>query len=62
MVELPEDAPAFGEAVPLKLQYCHTRLAVPDDAQLICERFADACAALGGDAELADGRVRFRLG
>lgn len=46
------------EAVPLKLDYCHTRLAVGDDAAWIRRRFSDACAALGTDAQAVDGRLR----
>jgi hypothetical protein len=35
------------EAIPLKLEFTHTRLAEGDDAAWIKRRFADACAALG---------------
>jgi poly-gamma-glutamate synthesis protein (capsule biosynthesis protein) len=50
-----------GEAVPLALDFCHTRLAGGRDADLVCDRFARACAELGGESEVIHGRVRFRL-
>jgi poly-gamma-glutamate capsule biosynthesis protein CapA/YwtB (metallophosphatase superfamily) len=46
------------EAVALKLDYCHTRLAAGDDAAWIHRRFRDACAALGSEALVVDGRLR----
>ena len=46
------------EAVPLKLEYCHTRLAVGDDAAWIGRRFGEACARLGSRAVAVDGRLR----
>jgi poly-gamma-glutamate synthesis protein (capsule biosynthesis protein) len=45
------------EAVPLKLDYCHTRLADGDDAAWIRKRFGAACAALGTRAAEEDGRL-----
>jgi poly-gamma-glutamate capsule biosynthesis protein CapA/YwtB (metallophosphatase superfamily) len=45
------------EAVPLKLDYCYTRLAEGDDAHWIRERFASACDALGKSIEERDGRL-----
>jgi poly-gamma-glutamate capsule biosynthesis protein CapA/YwtB (metallophosphatase superfamily) len=62
LVTVDGSGPAEAEAVPLALDYCHTRLAQGSDATTACERFARACVDLGGEAELADGRVRFRLG
>jgi poly-gamma-glutamate capsule biosynthesis protein CapA/YwtB (metallophosphatase superfamily) len=46
------------EAVPLKLDYCHTRLAVGDDGAWIRRRFCEACARLGTEAFAVDGRLR----
>jgi len=60
LVELEGDR-CRAEAVPLRLDFCHTRLAAGRDARLVTERFARACADLGGDAELVAGRVHFRL-
>jgi poly-gamma-glutamate capsule biosynthesis protein CapA/YwtB (metallophosphatase superfamily) len=45
------------EAVPLKLDYCYTRLAEGDDAHWIRERFESACAALGTPVEERDDRL-----
>ena len=50
-----------AEAVPLELEFCHTRLATGAEAALVAERFARACADLGADAELAHGRARVNL-
>jgi poly-gamma-glutamate capsule biosynthesis protein CapA/YwtB (metallophosphatase superfamily) len=46
------------EALPLKLDYCHTRVADGDDAAVIKRRLIDACNALGSPArERASGVV-----
>jgi poly-gamma-glutamate synthesis protein (capsule biosynthesis protein) len=47
LVELDEDGLRRVEAVPLKLDYCHTRLADGDDAAWIARRLREACAAFG---------------
>ena len=60
LVELNAYGPRSLEAVPLKLDYCHTRLATDDEASWIRRRFVDACRELGttavdrGDRVLAD--------
>jgi hypothetical protein len=51
-----------AEAVPLALDFCHTRLAAPREAAPLIERFVRACEELGGAAEVADGRIRVHLG
>jgi poly-gamma-glutamate capsule biosynthesis protein CapA/YwtB (metallophosphatase superfamily) len=51
-----------AEAVPLVLEFCHTRLAGPGEASPLVGRFVRACADLGGEADVGEGRVRFRLG
>src|SRR5439155_1754965 len=43
------------EAVPLKLEFAHTRLAAGDDAAWIERRFTKACAAFGTDVTALDG-------
>jgi poly-gamma-glutamate capsule biosynthesis protein CapA/YwtB (metallophosphatase superfamily) len=43
------------EAVPLKLEFAHTRLATGDDADWIKRRFTAACAAFGTDVREEDG-------
>jgi hypothetical protein len=45
------------EAIPLKLEFAHTRLATGEDAAWIERRFVDACAALGTKATVRDGRL-----
>ena len=45
------------EAVPLKLEFTHTRLATGDDARWIKRRFAAACAAFGTEVTEESGRV-----
>jgi poly-gamma-glutamate capsule biosynthesis protein CapA/YwtB (metallophosphatase superfamily) len=68
LVDLSADAegtmrPLGAEAVPLRLDFCHTRLADADDAAWIARRFRDACAALGTEAELRDdGHLIVELG
>ena len=56
LVTLDRTGPARLEAVPLKLEYCHTRLADGDDAEWIRRRFRQACAALG--TEVAEEKDR----
>ena len=41
--------------VPLKLEYCHTRLATGNDAELIGRRFREACRALGTEVGAGAG-------
>src|SRR5438128_10274522 len=48
------------EAIPLKLEFAHTRLATGADAAWIERRFVDACAALGTEAAVRDGRLLAR--
>jgi hypothetical protein len=57
IVELEHDGPRRIEAVPLKLEFCFTRLAEGDDTAWIKRRFRDACAALGTEAREEDGRL-----
>ena len=57
LVDLAADGPRRLEAVPLKLEHCHTRIAEGDDADWITRRFIGACAELGSAATECDGRV-----
>jgi poly-gamma-glutamate synthesis protein (capsule biosynthesis protein) len=50
LVELDAHGPRRLEAVPLKLDHCHTRLATGGDAAWIRRRFIGACAELGTPA------------
>ena len=57
LVTLEAGGPTRIEAVPLELQYCHTRLASGTGAAWIRARFRTACAALGTEVGEADGRL-----
>ena len=57
LVTLDPKGPRRLEAVPLKLEYCHTRLADGDDAAWISRRLRAACSALGTEAVEEDGRL-----
>jgi poly-gamma-glutamate synthesis protein (capsule biosynthesis protein) len=56
-VTLDDEGPSRVEAVPLKLEYCNTRLADGEDAAWIRERFRAACAALGTEVAEEDARL-----
>jgi poly-gamma-glutamate capsule biosynthesis protein CapA/YwtB (metallophosphatase superfamily) len=45
------------EAIPLKLEFTHTRLATGDDAAWIERRLTEASAALGVEVTVAEGRL-----
>jgi hypothetical protein len=45
------------EALPLELEYCHTRLADGREAAWIARRFGGACAARGMDIREKAGRL-----
>jgi hypothetical protein len=45
------------EAIPLKLEFAHTRLAAGKDAAWIKRRFVDACARLGTEVSEDEGRL-----
>jgi poly-gamma-glutamate capsule biosynthesis protein CapA/YwtB (metallophosphatase superfamily) len=57
LIELESEGAHRIEAVPLKLDFCFTRLARDDEAAWIRRRFRDACAALGTDVFEEDGRL-----
>ncbi len=57
LVTIAPSGPARLEAVPLKLDYCFTRLADGEDAVYVRRRFRSACAELGTEAREEDGRV-----
>ena len=54
LVDLHRGTPVALEALPLKLDYCHTRVADGDDAAWIARRLVDACAELGTGARVRD--------
>jgi poly-gamma-glutamate synthesis protein (capsule biosynthesis protein) len=45
------------EAIPLKLEFAHTRIATEEDAAWIRRRFTDACARFGTAVTDRDGRL-----
>ncbi|MGH3048290.1 MAG: CapA family protein [Gaiellaceae bacterium] len=45
------------EAIPLKLEFAHTRLAEGDDAAWVRHRFHEACAVFGTEVADEDGRL-----
>jgi poly-gamma-glutamate capsule biosynthesis protein CapA/YwtB (metallophosphatase superfamily) len=61
LVTLDRAGPVGLEAVPLKLDFCRTRLADGADAAWMRRRFRDACAALGTDVAEAGGRLTVSL-
>ncbi|MGH2660947.1 MAG: CapA family protein [Actinomycetota bacterium] len=56
-VSIDERAPVRLEALPLKLDYCHTRAAHGEDAAWIRRRFREGCEALGTDVLEEEGRL-----
>jgi poly-gamma-glutamate capsule biosynthesis protein CapA/YwtB (metallophosphatase superfamily) len=60
LVTLDERGPHLVEAVPLKLEYCYTRLATAEEAAWIAHRFRTACAALGTEAVQEGDRLVIR--
>jgi poly-gamma-glutamate capsule biosynthesis protein CapA/YwtB (metallophosphatase superfamily) len=57
LVNVSPDGPERLEAIPLRLDYCHTRLADGEDARWIRRRFRLACKALGTEVEERAGRL-----
>jgi poly-gamma-glutamate capsule biosynthesis protein CapA/YwtB (metallophosphatase superfamily) len=61
LVELDGDGPRALEAIPLKLDFCRTRLARGDDVEWMARRFTRACAELGTEVTRRGGRLVARL-
>jgi hypothetical protein len=57
LVDLDARGPARLEAVPLRLDYCVTRVARGEDAAWIGRRFREACAELGTEVRKEDDRL-----
>jgi poly-gamma-glutamate synthesis protein (capsule biosynthesis protein) len=57
LVDLDAGSPSRIEAVPLALDFCFTRLADGDEAAWVRERLAAACAAMGTEVTVGDGRL-----
>ena len=56
-VEFDGAAPVRVEALPLKLDYCRTRVADGEDAAWIEARFRSACGAFGTEVRAESGRL-----
>jgi poly-gamma-glutamate synthesis protein (capsule biosynthesis protein) len=61
LVSLDAAGPLRLEALPLKLEYCHTRLAAGEDAAWMRRRFRSACADLGTTVQDGTGRLIINL-
>lgn len=57
LITIEDRRPTRLEAVPLALDYCHTRLAGRDELRWIAQRFHDACADFGTEVVERDGRL-----
>jgi hypothetical protein len=57
LINITHGRPRRLQAVPLKLNYCHTRRATGADARWIKDRFQRACAAFGHDVTDVDGEL-----
>jgi poly-gamma-glutamate capsule biosynthesis protein CapA/YwtB (metallophosphatase superfamily) len=57
LVTLDVRGPVRLEAFPLKLEYCHTRLATGEDAAWMRHRFRAACADLGTAVQVTADRL-----
>jgi poly-gamma-glutamate synthesis protein (capsule biosynthesis protein) len=57
LVTFERARPTRIEAVPLALDYCHTRLADPGEAAWIITRFRTACAKMGTEVTVEAGRM-----
>jgi poly-gamma-glutamate synthesis protein (capsule biosynthesis protein) len=57
LITFDEQEPSRLEAIPLKLEFCHTRLADREEAAWIGRRFRTACAALGTEVTEEGGRL-----
>jgi poly-gamma-glutamate synthesis protein (capsule biosynthesis protein) len=60
LVTLDERGPIQMEGVPLRLDFCHTRLAEGEDAAWIERRFRQACAEFGTEVDEEAGRLVVR--
>jgi poly-gamma-glutamate capsule biosynthesis protein CapA/YwtB (metallophosphatase superfamily) len=57
LVELESAGPVRVEAVPIALDFCHTRLARGEENAWIEKRFVSACAQMGTDVDIVEGRL-----
>lgn len=57
LVDLAPSGPKRIEAVPIALDFCHTRLAKGDEVTWVQDRFTRACDDLGTDVTMVGGRL-----
>jgi poly-gamma-glutamate synthesis protein (capsule biosynthesis protein) len=60
-VTIDERGPVRLEAIPLKLDFCHTKRAQDEDAAWVRKRFVEACASFGSEVTEEDGRLVIAL-
>jgi poly-gamma-glutamate capsule biosynthesis protein CapA/YwtB (metallophosphatase superfamily) len=60
LIVFDEQGPRELQAVPLKLEFCHTRLATREEAAWISHRFRTLCRAFETEATEEDGRLVIR--
>lgn len=60
-VDLDEDGPVRLEGLPLTLDFCHTRVAVGDEAEWVVRRFTEACAEFSTPVRAGGPRLRVEL-
>jgi poly-gamma-glutamate capsule biosynthesis protein CapA/YwtB (metallophosphatase superfamily) len=61
LVTIADGKPRLLEALPLKLEYCHTRLATGDDAAWIANRLTALCARFGTEVRSQADRLVISL-
>jgi poly-gamma-glutamate synthesis protein (capsule biosynthesis protein) len=57
VVTLAPDGPQRVEAVPLALDYCHTRIAASDERRIVARLLRERCAAVGTEVREEGGRL-----
>ena len=57
LVTIDEGGPVRLEALPLKLDFCYTKLAQGEDAAWVKKRFTEACASFGTAVTEENGRL-----
>jgi poly-gamma-glutamate synthesis protein (capsule biosynthesis protein) len=62
LVDIADGGATRLEAVPLALDFCHTRLAAGEEFAWIRDRFTAACRGLGSEARSDGGRLVVELG
>jgi poly-gamma-glutamate synthesis protein (capsule biosynthesis protein) len=61
LVNITPHGPEHLDAIPIALDFCHTRLAAGDEAAWIADRFTAACAQMGTTVERRGNRLTVAL-